>query len=55
LGVPLKVAENITVPEPVTFANMDEMKHLVSNGPQKWPGALFIIRHDKKIIDLSML
>ena len=31
------------------------MKMLVQNGPSKWPGALFIIRHDDRIIDLSML
>lgn len=28
---------------------------LVQNGPTNWPGALYIIRHDGKMIDLSML
>ena len=55
LGVPLKVAENMTVPESVTFANIDDLKMLVQNGPSKWPGAMYIVRNDNKIIDLSML
>ena len=29
LGVPLKVAQNMTIPESVTFQNIDEMKMLV--------------------------
>jgi hypothetical protein len=31
------------------------MKILISNGPNTWPGAKYIIRHDKKLIDLSVL
>lgn len=33
LGVPIRIAENITVPEAVTYSNIDEMKMLVQNGP----------------------
>jgi len=55
LGVPIRIAENMTVPEAVTYSNIDEMKMLVQNGPQNWPGALYIIRHDNRMIDLSML
>jgi hypothetical protein len=53
--VPAKVAENMTVPESVTYNNIEDMKILINNGPSKWPGAMFIIRNDNKIIDLSML
>lgn len=46
LGVPEKIASNITIPEYVTSLNIDEMRTLVNNGPNKWPGAKYIIRHD---------
>lgn len=55
LGVPLAVAQNMTFPESVTYSNIDEMKMLVQNGPQNWPGAMYIIREDGKMIDLAML
>lgn len=55
LGVPMKIALNITVPEAVTVHNMDEMRSLVANGPTVWPGAKYIVRSDNKLIDLSML
>ena len=44
---------NLTVPEHVTRENMAVMKQLVSNGPTKWPGAKYIIRHDGRQIDLA--
>ena len=46
LGVPEAIAMNLTVPEHVTRENMAVMKQLVANGPNKWPGAKYIIRHD---------
>jgi DNA-directed RNA polymerase beta' subunit len=48
LGVPLDIATNLTFPETVTLANYDEMKKLIQNGPQSWPGAKYIIRHDER-------
>ena len=39
----------------MTPYNYDEMKKLIQNGPQQWPGAKFIIRHDERIIDLAAL
>ena len=44
LGVPLKIAMNMTFPEIVTKYNMDEMYRLVRNGPDVYPGA----KHLKK-------
>jgi len=33
---------NMTVPETVTIHNIDEMRQLVINGPDNWPGAKYI-------------
>jgi DNA-directed RNA polymerase II subunit RPB1 len=55
LGVPVQIALNLTVPETVTAENIDEMKRLVHNGPNNWPGAKYIIRPDSHNVDLSSL
>jgi len=55
LGVPEAIAMNLTIPEHVTRENMAVMKQLVANGPNKWPGAKYIIRHDGRQIDLANL
>jgi len=39
---------NLTVPETVTNENIDEMRKLVDRGPNVWPGAKYIIRHDER-------
>ena len=53
LGVPLSIAMNLTFPETVTDLNIDKLRKLVNNGPEKWPGAKRIISSDgKAIIDL---
>jgi len=44
LGVPLKVAMNLTFPERVTAYNIDRLYALVQNGPDKYPGAKSIQR-----------
>jgi DNA-directed RNA polymerase II subunit RPB1 len=44
---------NLTVPEHVTHENIHVMQQLVNNGPTKWPGAKWIIRHDGRPIDLA--
>src|SRR5881396_1134215 len=38
VGVPLDVASRLTIPEKVTAHNMDEMKRLIDNGPDNYPG-----------------
>lgn len=43
VGVPNSIAMTLTFPEVVTKYNMEEMKTLVSNGPEKYPGANYII------------
>jgi DNA-directed RNA polymerase II subunit RPB1 len=44
LGVPMKVAMNLTFPERVTAYNIDRMYALVQNGPDKYPGAKSVQR-----------
>ncbi len=42
LGVPIKIAMNLTFPEIVNKYNIDEMTLLIKNGPDKYPGAKFL-------------
>jgi DNA-directed RNA polymerase beta' subunit len=51
LGVPIRVALNITFQEVVNEYNIDEMKKLIMNGPNKWPGAKYV----KKAKDLNTI
>jgi DNA-directed RNA polymerase II subunit RPB1 len=44
LGVPMKVAMNLTFPERVTAYNIDRLYALVQNGPDKYPGAKSVQR-----------
>ncbi len=42
LGVPIKIAMNLSFPEVVTPANFERMKKLVRNGRDVYPGANFV-------------
>ena len=53
LGVPLKVAMNLTFPERVTAYNIERMYALVQNGPDKYPGAKSIQRTGGRMIGLK--
>lgn len=44
IGVPLILAKQNTYPEYVTSKNLGAMTELVNNGPNKYPGALAILR-----------
>lgn len=44
LGVPMKIAMNLTFPERVTAFNIDRMYALIQNGPDTYPGAKSIQR-----------
>ena len=44
LGVPLRIAMNLTFPEIVNKYNIDELNRYVKNGPLKHPGAKTIIK-----------
>lgn len=46
VGVPEMIAKELTVPERVTPANIEYLKQLVTNGPDKYPGANYVERPD---------
>lgn len=46
LGVPIKIAMNLTFPEIVNEYNMDELYELVRNGNDVYPGAKYIRKND---------
>jgi len=43
VGVPLAIAMELTVPEKVTEFNFEKLKQRVLNGPEKYPGANYVI------------
>ena len=47
LGVPIKIAMNLTFPEIVNKYNIDEMRKVVENGSNTYPGAKYIRKHDE--------
>jgi len=52
VGVPLAIAKILTIPTNVNDWNIEEMKHLVLKGPFDHPGANYIIRTDRRRVDL---
>ena len=46
LGVPVIIAMNQTHPEVVNDYNIDEMRLLINNGPNVYPGAIYIRKAD---------
>ena len=56
LGVPEDIAKNLTYPDIVTPYNIDQLKKIVKNGYNKYPGAKSIKRKsDGKIISLKVI
>jgi DNA-directed RNA polymerase subunit A' len=55
VGVPLDIAMRLSIPEKVTAWNLDKMRELVTNGPEKYPGALYVMRPDGKRIRLEFV
>jgi DNA-directed RNA polymerase I subunit RPA1 len=53
VGVPLRFAKGLTFKQPVTAWNSAEMRRLVINGPNVWPGATHVEESSGAIIDLS--
>lgn len=52
VGVPKSIASTLTVPVMVTPHNIEELKALVTRGPQ-WPGACYVTRSDGQKINLK--
>ncbi len=55
VGVPLDIAQRLTMPERVTPWNVDELKQLIRNGPDQYPGALYIVRPDGRRVRLEFV
>jgi len=55
VGVPLDVAQRLTIPERVTPWNVDELRNLIRNGPDQYPGALYIVRPDGRRVRLEFV
>ena len=53
LGVPMKIAMNLTFPERATAFNIDRLYALVQNGPDTYPGAKSVVRADGRMISLK--
>ena len=49
LGVPIKVAINITFPEVVNEYNIENLKNLIRNGPETWPGAKYVKKKNDSV------
>ncbi len=55
VGVPEQIAMKLTIPEIVTEWNIERMRHLVINGPNKFPGVNYIVRPDGVKIRLDFV
>ncbi len=53
VGVPMKIAMNLTRPEKVTNFNRDRLYKYVQNGTDVFPGAKSIVRKDGRMISLK--
>jgi len=52
VGVPRRIAQNMTLPEIVTLFNIEKMQELVQRGNSQYPGAEYIIRDNGDRINL---
>ncbi len=52
VGVPIAVAMELTVPEKVTEFNLEKLRKMVLNGPEKYPGANYVIDPEGRRIRL---
>jgi DNA-directed RNA polymerase subunit A' len=48
VGVPIKIAKELTVPERVTEWNLTHLKKFIEDGPDKYPSANYVITPDGK-------
>jgi len=55
VGVPIEVAMKLTVPERVTPWNIEQMRQLVRNGPDKYPGAKYVASPDGRKLRLEFV
>ncbi len=55
VGVPEAIAKKLTIPEIITEWNIERMRELVINGPDKFPGVNYIVRPDGVKIRLDFV
>jgi DNA-directed RNA polymerase subunit A' len=55
VGVPLHVAMRLSMPEMATAWNIEDMRKFIINGPEQYPGALYIVRPDGKRVRLEFV
>ncbi len=55
VGVPDQIATILTIPQRVTEWNMEKMRELVIRGPDRHPGANYLIRSDGRRVDLRFV
>jgi len=57
VGIPLSIAKELTIPERANEWNIEYLKEFIKRGPQKYPGANYVIMLDgkkRKITDDTM-
>jgi len=55
VGVPLEIAIKLSIPEKANEWNLEEIQTFVKNGPDNYPGALYVVRPDGKRIRLEFV
>jgi DNA-directed RNA polymerase subunit A' len=55
VGVPIEVAKQLTIPKRLNYLNIEEMRKLVINGMEKYPGALYVVRPDGRRVRLEFV
>ena len=51
VGVPTKIAKELTVPIRVTTRNREQMRQMILRGPEVHPGVNYVIRGDKRRVE----
>ena len=55
IGLPVKFAKTLTYTTPVTVHNIDEMRQLVTNGPDNYPGAVWVEEASGRRFELARM
>ena len=53
VGVPVKVAKELTVPIRVTLRNREQMRQMILRGPDVHPGVNYIVRGDGRRVRIN--
>src|SRR5262249_44489682 len=55
IGIPPFIAQKLTIPEPVTSWNVNQLRRAVINGPRTYPGASHVEHDDGRLTSLEFL